>query len=82
MTRIEIKNTRGERDGWFNLDTATYWEGERACYDGANRVNVHTRDQTRYQDLFRTSGGRWIINEVITYNGRFEHWTSISPDCA
>ncbi|MER7002194.1 hypothetical protein ABT297_03985 [Dactylosporangium sp. NPDC000555] len=48
-------------DGWFDADKAELTE-EDTRWNGNNHVSVHTTDQYEHQGLYRTSGGRWVLN--------------------
>lgn len=66
MTRINIFETdeaSGERTlaGWFDLKRAERTEGRRE-WDGNNQADVHV-GANRGQNLIRTAGGRWVIEQ-------------------
>jgi len=47
-------------EGWFDPDKALLIEGRRE-WDGNNHVCVHLRSDARGQNLYRTAGGRWVL---------------------
>lgn len=48
-------------DGWFDLDKAEMIQQDTE-WDGNNHISVHTRSQWDSQTLYRTAGGRWVLN--------------------
>lgn len=69
MSRINIYNTDeyGERtlEGWFDPRKATRYDSDRE-WDGNNMVSVVTRSQWVDEFLYRTPGGRWVLNHDAT----------------
>lgn len=66
MSRINVityDEETGEREsvGWFDPDTSTCFEQDR-YWDGNNMVGVITRSQWVDECLYRTKGGRWVLN--------------------
>jgi hypothetical protein len=55
-------------DGWFDLDKATLIDPD-TYWNGSNQVNVHTRREHYHQYLYRTSGGRWVLNSTSNWQG-------------
>ncbi|PJE97113.1 hypothetical protein CUT44_14115 [Streptomyces carminius] len=54
--------------GWFNPDSAIkYDEGTR--WDGNNNVSVNPVGQFGHQALYRTKGGRWVLNTWSQWEG-------------
>lgn len=73
MTRQTIDNT----GKWFDVNAATKYE-EAARWDGRNMVSVATGDQWEHEALYRTKGGRWVLNHWSQWQGSSEAWTEIS----
>lgn len=85
MSRIIITTTDDETgrtttEGWFDprraeqFSAATYW-------DGQNRASVVTRSEWIDEWLYRTPGGRWVLNRDATrYNGGADVYRFISDD--
>lgn len=70
MTRIHIYTTDefGENrtlEGWFDTAKATCYEADRE-FDGNNMISVITRSQWIDEYLYRTPGGRWVLNHDST----------------
>lgn len=66
MTRINILTTdehSGETSlaGWFDPDTATRFDQDTE-WNGHNLVGVITKSEFVNEHLYRTKGGRWILN--------------------
>jgi hypothetical protein len=67
MSRINVYSSSGEEygdpvlAGWFNPDSAeTFEQGKH--FDGRNMVGNITGSEWVDEWLFRTSGGRWVLN--------------------
>lgn len=74
MRRINITEDdefTGERTllGHFDLDRATQFD-EATRWNGSNHVSVATSDPYDHQVLYRTAGGRWVLNEWSQMEGR------------
>jgi hypothetical protein len=79
MKRVSIQTVDGERTGqWFDKDAAQSW-GEASQWDGNNFISVATGSQFNHEMLFRTTGGRWILNSWSNYQGSLEKYIEISP---
>lgn len=81
MTRIMVDGDDGERDGWFDQESATFFEGRRE-WDGANMACVHLKDGTRRQHLYRTRGGRWVIQTLSQWSHEQTGYMFVSDDQA
>lgn len=75
MSRINIYRTdefTGEQalEGWFDMDSAIRFDQDTE-WDGNNMIGVITRSQWVDEYLFRTKGGRWVLNHNARrhYNG-------------
>lgn len=55
MTRVNVTTGHFDIDKAERIDEATYW-------DGNNLISVHTRSNFYHQALYRTAGGRWVLN--------------------
>lgn len=74
MTRITVRDADGDVDGWFDLESAIYYPGARQ-WDGDNMACVHLKDKNfRYQHLYRTKGGRWVLNIQSNWRGEEPKW--------
>jgi hypothetical protein len=68
MTRINVYTDideygadTGELAGWFNTDSAEQFNQDTE-WDGSNLIGVITKSQWVYEYLYRTKGGRWVLN--------------------
>jgi hypothetical protein len=87
MTRINVlgpvaDSYTGEREysGRFDPEKAVCIEG-RLEWDGHNKASVHV-GANRRQDLYRTAGGRWVLNSWSFYQGEEEVYEFIDADRA
>lgn len=57
-------------EGWFDPQKATCYEADRR-FDGNNMVSVITGSQWVDEYVYRTAGGRWVLNHDATrdHNG-------------
>ena len=67
--------------GHFNRDKATeYPEGTR--FDGNNHISLATGTQWEHEALFRTAGGRWVLNWWSQWQGTVPTWQYVEPEWA
>ena len=59
MTRIALTDGTGR---WFDIDKATEFT-EETYWDGSNNISKNTGSQWYKETLYRTVGGKWILNE-------------------
>lgn len=77
MTRINVYSRSDSTDpeppvleGWFDPDAAdAYAEAEE--WDGNNMVSV-VGGRYEHEQLYRTAGGRWVLNHWSQWEGRGE----------
>lgn len=74
MMRIALTNTTGR---WFNEETATKYE-ESQQHDGRNYISLATGSQWHHEALYRTAGGRWILNHWSQWQGWRETYEEVS----
>jgi hypothetical protein len=55
MKRVPLESGR-----WFDSDKATVFK-EATWWDGHNHVSCATGDQFAHEQLYCTSGGKWIL---------------------
>jgi hypothetical protein len=78
MKRIALTDNSGN---WFDADKAemikedTYW-------DGHNWISKATGSQWQHECLFRTKGGKWVLNHYSDYQGSKETYITISDQRA
>lgn len=65
MARINVyapDDTEGDYlAGWFDDDRAECWS-ERTYWDGDNHCSLATRSPHVHEALYRTAGGRWVVD--------------------
>jgi hypothetical protein len=80
MTRINVYDYPAHDDldatgpvlaGWFDDASATTF-GEATDWDGNNDISRATRSQWDHEGLYRTKGGRWVLN-------RWSQWQGSAP---
>lgn len=67
--------------GWFNPDSATSYE-EATEWNGSNHISVNPVGDYGHQMLYRTKGGRWILNTWSQYQGVADRYEFIDDDTA
>jgi hypothetical protein len=77
----EFDQSEPQLIGWFNPDSATSYE-EATEWDGNNHVSVNPVGQYGHQMLYRTKGGRWILNTWSQYQGVADRYEFIDDDTA
>ena len=80
MTRVNVTSDGyGHVVGWFNIDTATgYPEGTR--WDGRNKISLATGASSEHQYLYRTAGGRWVVNHWSQWQGVPESYRFVTDE--
>lgn len=85
MARINVYRYDSEDgkqlDGWFNAHTAEFFK-EATTWDGNNHISVHTGSQWHHQGLYRTKGGRWVLNCWSNWQGSQETYQFITEQDA
>lgn len=74
MKRIALTDDTGR---WFNPQTAETFE-EATWWNGNNHISHATGSQWEHQRLYRTKGGRWILNTWSQWQGSSEEYLEIS----
>lgn len=74
MKRIAITNGGGQ---FFDKDKAEKFE-EEADWNGSNWISRATRNQFQHECLFRTCGGKWILNTSSDFAGSVDAYEIIS----
>lgn len=67
--------------GWFNPDSSKQYK-EDTEWDGNNHVSVNPVGQYGHQMLYRTKGGRWVLNFWSQYQGVAETYEFIDDEKA
>jgi hypothetical protein len=79
MTRIALTDESGR---WFNAAKAERYE-EDTWWDGSNHISRATGGQWDHEVLWRTAGGRWILQRWSQWQGVSESFEEITaPDAA
>ena len=78
MDRVNVYDpeTR-ELVGWFDIESATKFS-EDTWFDGSNRISKATGSQFEHEALYRTAGGRWVLNKWSQWQGTHETWEFVS----
>jgi hypothetical protein len=74
----------GEEDtltGWFNPDSATLYK-EDTEWDGSNHISLATGSQFDHEALYRTKGGRWVLNTWSQWEGKQERYEFVNDATA
>ena len=67
------------RVGWFDRAKATCFE-EGTRWDGNNKVGLCSDRPWEHEALYRTAGGRWVLNHWSNWQGSTETYHFISDD--
>lgn len=81
MARVNVFDECGELVGWFDRAKAEEFK-EATRWDGSNHISIATGSQWDHQALYRTAGGRWVLNCWSQWQGRPETYRFISDDNA
>lgn len=76
MKRIALTDGTGR---WFNEETAERFK-EDTYHDGRNWISKATGSQWEHQCLYRTKGGRFILNCWSQYQGSTESYREIDNE--
>jgi hypothetical protein len=76
--RIALTDGSGR---WFSKDSAEYWK-EDTIHDGRNWISKATGSQWEHEGLYRTKGGRFILNHWSNWQGSSETYEEISNEDA
>ncbi len=74
MQRIALTDNTGR---WFDAEKALVYQ-EATRWDGSNHVSLATGSQWDHERLYRTAGGRWILNTWSQWEGTAETYAEIS----
>ena len=72
MTRVNVYE-RSDEDGdvlvgWFDRDAAELFEEDTYWVDG-NEYSIHTYNKWIHERLYRTAGGRWVLEQWSQWQG-------------
>lgn len=81
MSKVRIYNEQQELIGWFDDAKATKYE-EATEWDGSNHISLATGSQTEHEALYRTAGGRWVLNRWSQWQGVRETYRFIDDQDA
>jgi len=74
MNRVTLTDGSGK---WFDKGEAEEFQ-EKTSWDGRNYISKATGSQWDHQILYRTKGGKWILNSQ--WQGTRESWEEISNE--
>lgn len=66
--------------GWFDPDSATRYH-EDTSWDGSNHISVNV-GRHNHQSLYRTKGGRWVLNDWSDWVSSEETFRFVSDEVA
>ncbi len=73
MKRISLSD---ESNSWFDVDRAEEYK-EASRWDGNNWRSLATNRPWYHEHLYKTAGGKWILNAWSDYEGVLEEYTEI-----
>ena len=76
MNRIALNDGR-----WFDEEKAEAFS-EDTRWDGRNHISKNTGSQWDHERLYRTKGGRWVLNSWSDWQGSGESYNEISDEAA
>lgn len=83
MSRINIFSTDEEGDrtlvGWFDPAACDHFD-EATRWDGQNNVSVNAGGQYDHERLYRTPGGKWVLNHWSQWQGVQETYRFLAGD--
>lgn len=71
--RIALTDQSGQ---WFSVESAEKFE-EATFHDGRNHISKATGSQTEHECLYRTAGGKFILNSWSDFQGSHESYEQI-----
>ena len=74
--RIALTDGSGR---WFSKDTADFWK-EESDHNGQNWISRATGSQWEHETLYRTKGGRFVLNHWSNWQGSTETYEEIDND--
>jgi len=63
---------------WFDVAKAELF-AEATYWNGRNHISRATGSQWDHEALYRTAGGRWILNSWSRVEGSTESWVEVTP---
>jgi hypothetical protein len=76
MARIALNDGR-----WFETGKAERFD-ETTWHDGNNHISHATGSQWDHEALWRTAGGKWVLNSWSQWQGSRETYVEISNEDA
>jgi|GEM_PF-1414248 len=76
----DVDGSETHLNGWFDLDKAVEI-AELTRWDGDNRVSVHV-PKFHHNALYRTAGGRWVLQSWSQWQGTMERYEYIDDERA
>ena len=78
MKRTALTDNSGR---WFDMEKAEKFN-EKLIWDGNNHISKVTGSQCAHETIYRTSGGKWILNCWSEMQGNRETYERISDQDA
>lgn len=66
---------------WFAIDRAEKVD-EGTRWNGNNHISLATGSQWEHEALYRTAGGKWVLNSWSQWQGSSETWEEIEDEAA
>lgn len=73
MTRTPLTDDSGR---WFDEGKATAFD-EETDWNGSNHISKATGSQWEHERLYRTAGGRWVLNHWSNWQGSRETYREV-----
>ena len=79
--RISYADSEGQYVGHFDPEKAVS-VGEERVWDGSNHISRATGSRTEHEILYRTAGGRYVLNWWSQWQGTIERYTDTDATAA
>ena len=66
---------------WFNIESADCFN-EDSNWNGSNNISLATGSQWGHEALYRTVGGKWVLNSWSNWQGVLETWEIVNNEFA
>ncbi len=84
MARINVLDTDPQTGtttllGWFDPDSATVYH-PATRWTGSETIDTNTGSSREHQTLYRTAGGRWVLEETADYDAAEDLYTYLDAE--
>lgn len=80
MPRINVPTPGSDRTGWFDPDKAIETIENTYRWDGNNNVSVVSGDKFAHETLYRTPGGRWVLERTSQWQNVADEYRFLDDD--